>query len=106
MARENESSRNWGATVWPLVTGLAVGFLVGRETGTGHSREIATAEPKAAADAPSAAAAVKLPAKVYKNQTEFPSGWLKEADLTSVAGLSFAGLTDGQKTTALQAMNE
>ena len=29
MARENESSRNWGATVWPLVTGLAVGFLVG-----------------------------------------------------------------------------
>ena len=103
MARENESSRNWGATVWPLVTGLAVGFLVGRETGNGRGRESASAEPKSA-DTP--AAAVKMPAKVYKSQSEFPSGWLKETDLASVAGISFAGMNDGQKTTALQAMNE
>ncbi len=104
MARENESSRNWGATVWPLVTGLAVGFLVGRETGVGRSRESATAEAKAG-DTPSAVAA-KLPAKIYKSQGEFPAGWLKETDLTSVAGISFDGMNDGQKTTALQAMNE
>jgi protein-disulfide isomerase len=104
MARENESSRNWGSTVWPLVTGLAVGFLVGRETGTSRSHETAGAEPKAA-DSPAAAAA-KMPAKVYKTQAEFPTGWLKETDLSSVSGLSLAGLTDAQKTTALQAMNE
>ncbi len=103
MARENESSRNWGATVWPLVTGLAVGFLVGRETGTGHGRESVSAEAKG--DAPAAVAA-KTPAKVYKSQAEFPSGWLKDTDLTSVAGISFDGLNDAQKTTALQAMNE
>src|SRR5690349_644819 len=104
MARENESSRNWGATVWPLVTGLAVGFLVGRETGTMRGRESASAEPKGG-DAPAAAAvAVKMPAKVYKTQAEFPSGWLKDSDLSSVAGISFAGLNDAQKTTALQAM--
>jgi len=105
MARENESSRNWGATVWPLVTGLAVGFLVGRETGNGRGRETATAEAKAG-DTPSAAVAAKMPAKVYKSQAEFPSGWLKDSDLTSVAGISFDGLSDAQKTTALQAMNE
>jgi protein-disulfide isomerase len=105
MARENESSRNWGATVWPLVTGLAVGFLVGRETGNGRGRESASAEPKTA-DTPAAAVAAKMPAKVYKSQAEFPSGWLKETDLASVAGISFAGMNDGQKTTALQAMNE
>ena len=105
MARENESSRNWGATVWPLVTGLAVGFLVGRETGNGRPRELATADSKGTESAPAAAAA-NLPAKVYKSQAEFPAGWLKEADLSSVANLSLAGLTDGQKTTALQAMNE
>ncbi|HET6150470.1 MAG TPA: thioredoxin domain-containing protein [Polyangia bacterium] len=106
MARENESSRNWGATVWPLITGLAVGFLVGRETGggAGHGRETAAADSKGG-DAP-AAAATKLPAKIYKSQAEFPSGWLKETDLSSVADLSFAGLSEGQKTTALQAMNE
>ena len=105
MARENESSRNWGATVWPLVTGLAVGFLVGRETGNGRGRESASAEPKTG-DTPAAAVAAKMPAKVYKSQAEFPSGWLKETDLASVAGISFAGMNDGQKTTALQAMNE
>jgi protein-disulfide isomerase len=105
MARENESSRNWGATVWPLVTGLAVGFLVGRETGNGRGRESASADSKTA-DTPAAAVAAKMPAKVYKSQAEFPSGWLKETDLASVAGISFAGMNDGQKTTALQAMNE
>ena len=39
MAQNESSSRGpaWVATIWPLVTGLAVGFLVGREIG-GHGR--------------------------------------------------------------------
>src|SRR6185295_283856 len=74
MAREPEQPRHWGANIWPLVTGLAVGFLVGRETGSGASRPAAenAAAPagegsKAAAEAPAAA---KPPAKVYKTQGE------------------------------------
>jgi protein-disulfide isomerase len=94
--------------VWPLVTGLAVGFLVGRETGGGaggRARETAAVEPGSrGGDAPAPSA--KLPAKIYQSQSEFPAGWLKESDLASVASLSFAGLTEGQKTTALQVMNE
>jgi protein-disulfide isomerase len=111
MVREPDQARHWGANIWPLITGLAVGFLVGRETGSGAggraTETAASADSKAAAEAPAAApAAAKLPAKVYKSQGEFPTGWLKETDLASVSGISFAGLTDGQKTTALQAMNE
>ena len=111
MTRENEPSRNFGATIWPLVAGLAVGILIGRETagGGGRGRDSASAtadkaEPAAAAAA--APAGTKMPAKLYKSPGEFPAAWLKEADLSSVTGLSFAGLTDAQKTTALQAMNE
>jgi protein-disulfide isomerase len=104
MAREAESSRSWGPTViWPLVTGLAVGFLVGRETGA-RSRDGGSAEAPKGGDTPSAA--VKMPAKVYKSQGDFPAGWLKESDLTGVTTISFVGLSDAQKTTALQAMNE
>jgi protein-disulfide isomerase len=107
-----EPSRNWGATIWPLLTGLAVGFLVGRETGGGSGKSSApeeaaatdTATPKMA-DTGKAAAA-KPPAKIYKNQGEFPAGWLKEADLTGVTTISLAGLNDTQKTTLLQAFNE
>src|SRR4029077_16002156 len=73
--------------------------------GGGRPRETAAGETKGA-DTPAAAVATKLPDKIYKSQTEFPSSWLKEADLASVANLSFAGLSDTQKTTALQAMNE
>src|SRR3954453_22576040 len=112
MAHERNSSKSsisWGASIWPLITGLAVGFLVGRETsgGAGTRAEAGGRE----APAPTAAAATvpagtKMPAKIYKSQTEFPSGWTKEADLASVTSISLAGLSDAQKTTALQAMNE
>jgi protein-disulfide isomerase len=110
MAHDPTPSRTpaaWGATIWPLVTGLAVGFLVGRETSSSsHTTEAAAEHGGTQPSAEHIAPGTKLPDKIYKTQGEFPSGWIKEADLTSVAGISFAGLTDGQKTTALQAMNE
>src|SRR5215510_401225 len=102
MAQEAPQPRgpNWGATIWPLVTGLAVGFLVGRETSGGSRSGGGGAESAAPAAAPSAApAGTKMPAKIYKSQTEFPEGFLKESDLASVSGLSFAGLSDAQKVT-------
>src|SRR5262245_31526866 len=110
MAQESPSPRgpSWGATVWPLVTGLAVGFLVGQKT-AGNSSTTASGGSESAATAPSAAAVpagTKMPAKIYKSQSEFPEGFLKEADLASVTTISFTGLTDTQKVTALQAMNE
>ena len=110
MAQQAETSRHWGASIWPLVTGLAVGFLVGRETGTGHSTTVTgeAASPKVAEGSANNAvpAGTKLPEKTYKTEAEFPAGWMKSADLTTVANLSFAGLSDAQKTTAMQAMNE
>jgi protein-disulfide isomerase len=109
MAQEREPSRpahSWGVTIWPLITGLAVGFLVGRETsgGThgGGSTE-AAAEKTTGGEVP---AGTKMPAKIYKSQGDFPAGWIKEADLASVTSISFAGLNESQKVTALQAMNE
>src|SRR6185369_10726793 len=108
MAHDNSGSSRSpgaGAVIWPLVTGLAVGFLVGRETAGGRAGGGETAAaPAAAAD--KAPAGTKMPAKTYKSQSEFPTGWIKEADLASVTTVSFAGLSEPQKVTALQAMNE
>ena len=110
MAQDPASSRPaaWTATIWPLVTGLAVGFLIGRET-SGHgplggSTVADVAPDKGGAD--SAPAGTKMPAKIYHAESEFPAGWTKEADLASVTSVSFAGLTPQQKVTALQALNE
>ena len=109
MSQGNDAPRSPGiaATIWPLVTGLAVGFLVGRETagrapGSASSGESAAVE-KTADKVPEG---TKLPAKVYKAESEFPEGWTKSADLTSVTSVSFDGLTPSQKTTILQALNE
>lgn len=104
----SRSGSSLSATLWPLITGLAVGFLAGRETAGGGARSV---EAAAEVAAPAAAAGVvpagtKMPARIYKSQSEFPADWVKEADLTSVASVSFAGLSDAQKTTALQAINE
>jgi len=90
--------------VWPLVTGLAVGFLVGREShrfgggGDGKSSD---------ATAPSTAfiAADKAGKTAYAKTSDFPTGWVKATDLKDAATL-FAGLTDAQETTVLQALNE
>src|SRR5450755_3767851 len=108
MAQEPSSPRPaaWTATIWPLVTGLAVGFLVGRETAGHGSGGGATADVAADKAGDAVPAATKLPAKIFKSESEFPSGWTKEADLSGVTTVSFAGLTDAQKVTALQALNE
>jgi protein-disulfide isomerase len=95
----NESNQR-NASIWlALVAGLAVGFAVGREMGP---RGVA-GEPTVAAQ-PAAAAAPAGPA--YKSEGQFPAAWLKATDLTAVKGVSFDGVTDGQKAIALQALNE
>jgi protein-disulfide isomerase len=108
MANSSEPSRlAWGATLWPLITGLAIGYIVGQKTAGGGGRETAGAEEKAGAEkAADVPAGTKLPDKIYKSQAEFPAGWTKEADLASVTTVSFAGLSEAQKVTALQALNE
>lgn len=95
-----------GPAIWALITGLAVGFAVGRETGGGKGG--GSDDGPASDSKPQAAAAGTgaKPSKVYTRQSDFPPGWLKEADLAAVAGLSFDGLNDRQKTTALQSLNE
>ena len=104
---QNESSRGptWIATVWPLLTGLAIGFLVGREVGT--TRGSGGGE-SAAVVGSKAGAGTKMPAKIYKAESEFPADWTKSADLATVASVSgsFADLTPAQKVTVMQALNE
>jgi protein-disulfide isomerase len=99
-----------GSNIWPwaLVTGLAVGFLIGREVAPRSGGSAGDdARPSAAAPAAGApTAAAPVPAKVYKTEAEFPSSWYKSSVFTSVAGLSLDGLSDAQKATAFQALNE
>ena len=95
-------SRFSGSAVWPLVTGLAVGFIVGRES---HSFGGGTKSADAPSDSPTAAVADKAAKGSYGSQAEFPEGWTKEAAIGN-AGTLFAGLTEAQKATVLQALNE
>jgi protein-disulfide isomerase len=101
----NPSGTNWTASLWPLITGLAVGFLVGRETAPRTAGSETVEAPSKAAGEKTADAA-KLPAKIYKSESEFPSDWTKLADLANVKSVSFDGLSDAQKVTVLQALNE
>jgi protein-disulfide isomerase len=105
MAQNDSSSRGPAliATLWPLLTGLAIGFLVGKEVGShrgGDSGETA------AAVGSKAPAGTKMPAKVFKAESEFPEGWTKSADLASVTSVSLTDLTTAQKVTLMQALNE
>jgi len=86
--------------VLALVTGLAVGFAVGRETGRSSSSKSDEASAEAET---SDTGSAKKPVKAYKKESEFPSGWVKSADIQKD---TFNGLTEAQKTTALQALNE
>src|SRR4051812_5501907 len=106
MAQNDSSSRGptWVATVWPLLTGLAIGFLVGKEVGS-RPRGEGGAET-AAAVGTKAPAGTKMPAKIFKSESEFPEGWTKSADLASVTTVSLTDLTTAQKTTVMQALNE
>ena len=108
MAQNGDSPRPpaWTATLWPHVTGHAVGFLVGRETGGHGSAGSGSADTAAEKASDKVPAGTKMPDKIYKSESEFPAGWTKEADLASVTTVSFAGLSSAQKVTALQALNE
>ncbi len=79
-------------SIWALVTGLAVGFLIGREyTGT-----------KGSADSPSKPGAM-APTSA-NGPTEIPKEWITEKDLNVTD--QFAGLTPQQKYVVLKVMNE
>jgi protein-disulfide isomerase len=110
----SESGKSSSSNIWPwaLITGLAVGFLVGREMGPRsggagddkESRPVAAA-PSAPSAAPSPSPSVP-PARIYKSEAEFPAGWMKSADLVGVSGISWDGVSDAQKTAAMQALHE
>jgi len=94
---------------WALVAGLAVGFAVGREAhrfGLSDGRSEADDGSKSSfiAAEPSGTSAPSGK-KGYASPAEFPAGWVKPADLANGATL-FAGLSDAQKTTVMQALNE
>ena len=107
MASDSNKSSSNNSNIWPwaLAVGLLAGFIIGSYMGprSGGGSEETPRVAAAAAAAPGAAAA---PAKVYKSESEFPAGWMKSSELTGVAGLSWDGLSDGQKTVAMQALNE
>jgi hypothetical protein len=76
-------------TIWALITGLAVGFLVGREF-TATKGGSSTSAPGVATSA--------------NGPTEIPKDWLTEKDLNATD--SFAALTPQQRYTVLKVMNE
>jgi hypothetical protein len=90
--------------VWALVTGLAVGFIVGQWSGrSSPDKEESADKAEAEATAETAETPTKLPAKIYKSEKDFPSEWTKSSDLKPEL---LAGLTDKQKVTVMQALNE
>jgi protein-disulfide isomerase len=101
---QNESSRGpaWIASIWPFVAGIAIGILIGKSFATGGG----AGGSETAAVAGSKTPAAKLPAKIYKAESEFPEGWTKSADLASVTTVSLGDLTPAQKVTVMQALNE
>jgi protein-disulfide isomerase len=110
MASDSHQKPSSNSNIWPwaLAVGLLAGFIIGNYMGPmrGGDRDEPPRVADVAAPAAPAAAGPALPSKIYKSESEFPAGWLKSADLVSVAGLSWAGATDAQKTTAMQALNE
>ena len=75
-------------TIWALITGLAVGFLVGREYTSTKGGGSPSTPGVAAANGP----------------TEIPKDWITEKDLNATD--SFAGLTPQQRYVVLKVMNE
>jgi hypothetical protein len=79
-------------TIWVLISGLAVGFVVGREMPRKGESESPDKPPSAAAAAPTV-----VPG-------EIPANWIKEDGLK--AADKFAGLTPAQRYLVLKVMNE
>src|SRR4029079_5929576 len=98
MSQGNDAPRSPGIaeTIWPLVTGLAVGFLVGRETAGRAPGNASSGDSAIENTADKVPEGTQLPAKGHKARHEFPEGWTKSADLTSVTSVSFDGLTPSQ----------
>ena len=108
MASDSHKASNNNSNIWPwaLAVGLLAGFIIGSYMGP-RSGGGGSDEPAHVAAAPAAApAGAAAPAKIYKSESDFPAGWTKSTELTSVAGLSWDGVTDAQKATAMQALNE
>jgi protein-disulfide isomerase len=105
MANESNQSVGGGPKIWPwaLAVGLLAGFVIGREM---PQRTTGGGSAEHTGEAAKGAGSAGEPAKVYKSEADFPAGWLKTADLASVSGLSFDGLSPAQKAAALQALNE
>ena len=81
-------------TIWVLVAGLAVGFLIGREMPRGGKGGDDTP------DKTSSAAGTKS----GNGPTQIPSDWITEDQFA--AKEQFAGLTPAQRYTALKVLNE
>jgi hypothetical protein len=82
-------------TIWALITGLAVGFLVGREfsrTG-GSGGETGSSTGSTVSKGGDTAAPGNI-----------PGDWIKEGDIGATE--QFAGLTAAQRYTALKVLNE
>ncbi|HRI68229.1 MAG TPA: hypothetical protein PK156_28560 [Polyangium sp.] len=91
--------------VWALVAGLAIGFAAGREVYRLGGLNSATTQ--AAPDSSAFIAADTAPSKTkaYASEAEFPSEWVKSADIAKGETI-FAGLDAAQKTKVMQALNE
>ena len=89
------------SAVWPLATGLALGFAVGRE-----AYRFGLDPPHASTDTAASAAPIApdKAVKTYTKEADFPADWIKDTDL-GAAGSVLSGLTDAQKTTVMQALN-
>src|SRR4051794_1600655 len=91
-------------TIWILVAGLAVGFLIGREMprrGGGSSDDTTTAST---GDKPRPATAGNKGGGTVAGPTEIPADWIKEDGLNAAA--DFADLTPAQRYLTLKVMNE
>jgi hypothetical protein len=93
----DKPSRWTSTTPWVLIAGLAVGFIAGRELTLSGVKDGSVSGDESVAAAPEGAAAVKA----YASVDDFPAGWIKDKNLKTLEGLD-----DGQKTIALQALNE
>lgn len=78
-------------TIWALVTGLAVGFLVGREWSGGKTGDTPT-KPGSSSGG------------TAHGPTDIPKDWLTEKDFNSPDALT--GLTPQQRYAVLKIMNE
>jgi hypothetical protein len=91
-----------GAMVWPLITGLALGFAFGREAWRFGLGGGTATDPTAAS---TAFIAAEAPGKSGAAVVTPQPGWVKDSDIGNGATL-FAGLSEGQKSMVMAALNQ